>query len=291
MKPRTFRYLTREGVRGLTRHRGMTLTSIMTLSAGLLVLGVFLLVTFNVIRLITGLENRKQVAVYLKDSVTGDMRSQIENRFSLHPAVAKVTFVSKDEAWAEFSESVQVEGLLDAVGENPLPDAFRLDLRPESRDAGTIRGLAEEVGAWDEVDEVVTGGDWLLRLDRFARVVMWVTLAVGIAVALSIMAVVSNTVRLTVVARQDLIEIMKQVGASEGFIRIPFVSEGFLVSVTAGALALGMLFAANLALADRLGGVVFLSPLWCGGFLVFAAVVGTLGSLFSVRHVLGKVGF
>jgi len=291
VKPRTFRYLTREGMRGLTRHRGMTATSVMTLTAGLLVLGVFLLVTFNVTRLLAGLESRKEVAVYLKDGTPAEAREQIEHRFALHPAVAKSTFVSKEEAWDEFSASVHVDGLLDAVGENPLPDSFRLELKPDFRDAATIHGLEAEVKAWDEVEDVVTGGDWLLRLDRFARIVMWVTLAVGLAVALSIMAIVSNTVRLTVVARQDLIEIMKQVGASEGFIRLPFVSEGFLVSLLAGGLALGALFGATMAVDGRLGGVEFLSPLWCGAFVAFAVVAGTVGSLLSVRSVLGKVGF
>jgi cell division transport system permease protein len=212
----------------------------------------------------------------------------VETRAEGHPAVASVAFVSREEAWDEFSKTMETEGLLETVGGNPLPDAYRLTLRPERRDAATIESLAAEIGAWEEVDEVLSGGEWVGRLDRFAHSVLLFTAAIGIAIGLSIVLIVANTVRLTVVARQDLIHIMRVVGASEGFIRVPFLSEGILEAFLAGLLALTGLYAGTRLVAGRIDGVEFLSAAWCAGFLLLAVFLGLVGSAVSVRHVLRR---
>lgn len=289
MKPRTLRYLTAEGLRGMRRHRGLTLTAVVTMTASLLVLGVFLLTSYNLRRAIQQLESRKEVMVYLKDGLAPDDYTLFENRIKMHPAVATVTFVSKEEAWDEFAKTLDVDGLLETLGTNPLPDSYRLELKPEARDAAAITAMSDEVGKWDEVEEVLAGGEWVGRLDRFSRNVLLFTAAIGFAVGLSILAIVSNTVRLTVVARQDLIHIMRVVGASEGFIRVPFLSEGVIQALCAGLLSLGGLYLATRLITGRLEGVEFLSPLWCGGFLAVAMILGLLGSALSVRHVLRQV--
>jgi cell division transport system permease protein len=273
----------------MRRHRGLTLTAVVTMTASLLVLGVFLLTSYNLRRAIQQLESRKEIAVYLKDGMTPEDYTLFENRIKTHPAVATVTFVSKEEAWDEFSKSMEVDGLLETLGTNPLPDAYRLELKPEARDLATIAAMSDEVGKWDEVEEVLAGGEWVGRLDRFSRNVLLFTAAIGFAVGLSILAIVSNTVRLTVVARQDLIHIMRVVGASEGFIRVPFLSEGVIQALCAGLLSLGGLYLGTRLLTGHMDGVQFLSPLWCVGFLGVAMVLGLLGSALSVRHVLRQV--
>jgi cell division transport system permease protein len=289
MSLRTLRYLASEGMRGMRRHRGLSLTAVVTMTASLLVLGVFLITSYNVRRVLSGLENRKEMMVYLKDGLPPDALTQVESRAARHPAVSSVAFVSKEEAWDEFSKTLETEGLLETVGGNPLPDAYRLTLKPERRDALSIEALAGEIGAWEEVEEVLSGGEWVGRLDRFAHSVLLFTAAIGIAIGLSIVLIVSNTVRLTVVARQDLIHIMRVVGASEGFIRVPFLSEGVLEAFLAGVLALAGLYAATRMIADRIAGVEFLSFGWCAGFLFLAVLLGLLGSAVSVRHVLRRV--
>jgi cell division transport system permease protein len=290
MKIRTFKYLVGEGGRGLHRHSGLTFTAILTMTASLLVLGVFLVTTYNVRRVIEGLEGRKEVAVYLKEGISVEDRALFEERLNMHPAVAGARYVPKEEAWEEFSQSMNVKGLRETVGDNPLPDGYRLVLQPTSRDAATIAGLSAELETWDEVDEVLSGGEWVGRMDRFAHSVLLFTIAIGIAVALSIVVIVASTVRLTVVARQDLIHIMKSVGASEAFIRLPFLSEGAMQALFAAVVALGALFGATYLVSQRVADVEFLSLAWCGGFLGLALGLGLMGSLLSVRHVLRQVG-
>ena len=140
------------------------------------------------------------------------------------------------------------------------------------------------------MEEVVTGGEWVGRLDRFARSVLLFTAAIGIAVALSIVVIVGNTVRLTVLARQDLIHIMKSVGASETFIRIPFLSEGVMQAALAGLVSSAPSTAERCSCRHRIAECVHLTPLWCLGFLGAAVVLGFVGSALSVRHVLSQVG-
>jgi len=265
----------------MRRHRGLALTAVVTMTASLLVLGVFLVTSYNVRSVLTGLENR--------DGLTPTDMEMVEKRLEMHPAVESVQFVSREEAWDEFAREMDIEGLQETLGGNPLPDAYRLTLDPEHRDAETILSMQREISAWDEVDEVLAGGDWVGRLDTFAHSVLWFTLAIGLAVGLSIVAIVSNTVRLTVLARQDLIHIMRIVGASEGFIRVPFLSEGVVQALVAGMLALGGLYGATHLIAGRVVGVTFLSPLWCLGFLMLAVCLGLIGSVVSVRHVLRQV--
>ena len=286
MKPRTLRYLMLEGARGIRRHRGLTFTAILTMTASLLVLGVFLVTSYNVRRAISSLESRKEVMVYLKDGLKPSDLKLFENRAKQHPAVQSLTFISREEAWQTFSQSMKLENLQEAVGGNPLPDAYRVELKPERRNAFTIDTLSDEFLGWQEVEEVFSGGEWVGRLDRFAHSVLLFTAAIGIAIGLSIIAIVSNTVRLTVVARQDLIHIMRVVGASEGFIRVPFLSEGVLQALIAALLALGGLWGTTQFVGSRFGGVEFLSASWCFGFLSLAVLLGLLGSAVSVRHVL-----
>jgi cell division transport system permease protein len=97
-------------------------------------------------------------------------------------------------------------------------------------------------------------------------------------------------VRLTVVARRDLVHVMRSVGASEGFIRVPFLSEGLIQSLLAALVSLGLLYGAVILVSDRIAGVAFLSPVWILGFVGFAVVLGFLGSALSVRHVLRQAG-
>lgn len=290
MKPRTFQYLVSEGLRGMARHRALAVTAVVTMTASLLVLGAFLVTSYNVRKVIADLEARKEVAVYLEADTAPDVREMIEKRLLMHPAVAAAQFVSKDEAWDSFSKSMKTEGLLEMVGGNPLPDGFRVMLKPEARDANTIIALGDEVATWDEVSEVVSGGEWVGRLDRFARSALLFTLAIGVAVGLSIILIVANTVRLTVLARQDLIHIMKCVGASEMFIRIPFLSEGVLQAFFSGVAAIVVLYGGIVLVSDRVAGVSFLSPLWCAGFLLVSVLLGLVGSALSVRHVLRHAG-
>jgi cell division transport system permease protein len=285
MNFRTANYLLGEGLRAMRRHPALSLSAVVAMTASLLLLGGFLIISGNVRRIVDTLEGRKEVVVYLAPDLSTEARLRVEERLKDVPNVSGVRFVSPEEAWDDFTAEMSGEGLLEEVGENPLPASFELSLASSGRALAAIEAIAAEVGAWDEVDEVSYGGAWVSRLDSFSRQLLWLNLGVLIAVGLAVVAVVANTIRLTVIAKRDMIEVMKVVGASEWFIRMPFLYEGMVQTLAAALLSLGTLYGLTMALSERFGGVHFLTLPEAGLFIGTALFLGTAGSYVALRQV------
>jgi cell division transport system permease protein len=286
---RTARYLLGEGFNAVKRHPTLSAAAIVAMTASLLVFGVFLIVSVNVRRVVDSLEGKKAVVVYMKPEVSAESRLRVEERLKGIPGVTGVRYISPEEAWDAFTAEMSGEGLLEEVGENPLPASFELRMAPDRRDLTAMEGIASEIGTWEEVDEVAYGGAWVSQLDKLARRLLWLNIGVGIAVALAVIAVVANTIKLTVLAKRDMIEIMKIVGASEWFIRLPFLYEGAIQTLGAAIVSLGILYGATLMMSDRFGGVHFFSPLEAFSFVAVGLLLGVTGSYVALRHVLKEI--
>jgi septal ring factor EnvC (AmiA/AmiB activator) len=197
--------------------------------------------------------------------------------------VTGVRYVSREEAWRRFEEEMGETGLLEALGGNPLPESFELDLAPAARLYTGMQRIAQESQSVPGVGEAVFGGEWVRRLDRLLAAARLANALAGLLVGLSVIFIISHTIRLTVLAKRDLIEILHVVGASGAFVRLPFVVEGILQSAAAGGLALGLLAVAHRIAAPRLPGLLYLSGTQIGLFLGFAALMGAIGSALAVR--------
>jgi cell division transport system permease protein len=217
-------YFITEAWRGMWHHRSLTFTSIASLAGALLTIGIFLLFTANAQRALSTLGDRREVVVYLRDSATEDEVAALVARMNAMYGTA--TAVSKQEAWDEFARELGGDELLKAVGENPLPASIRLKLRTEFLNFAAMERIADGLAREPAVEEVRFGGEWVRRLDQFADGLARMNLAVGVIVALGVLVVVANTIRLTVVARRELLQIMALVGASPAFLRAPLLVEG-----------------------------------------------------------------
>lgn len=288
MKLRTFGYLAQEGVRAVRRHPALSASAIVSLTASLLVLGLFLLIGANIKRILDELEQKKQVVVYLKPGLPDEARQQTEMRLRDVPGVAGLDYVSPEQAWEQFTAEMDAEALLEAIGENPLPPSFQLRLTTDHRDLQRIQAMSNEIGGWEEVDEVSFGGAWVGNLDRLSRRLLWFNLVVGLVVGLAVIAVVANTIQLTVIAKRDMIHIMRTIGASQDFIQVPFLLEGAIQALVAGAFSLLILFGALSLLPDRFEGVHFFSPGQTGLYLLAALVLGLAGSWLALSRILGE---
>lgn len=289
MNARTSRFLLAEGLRAVRRHPSLTVASVVAMTASLLVLGGFLVVSANVRRTLESLEGRKEIVVYLTSGLGTEDRLRVEQRLREVPGVTGLRYVSPEEAWDEFTREMSGEGLLEEVGENPLPASFELKLAAAKRQLAGIEAIASEVGGWPEVDDVSYGGAWVGQLDRLSRRLFWLNLVVGVAVALAVVAVVSNTIKLTVLAKRDMIEIMKIVGASEWFIRLPFLYEGVIQAAAASLVALGLLFGGMTLASQHFGRLHFLSAAGTLGFLVVGMFLGLAGSWLALRQILKEI--
>jgi cell division transport system permease protein len=287
VKPNQLRYVLEESLTTMNRRRGANLVSTVIMGLSLLILGVFLLVTINVSAVIGKASEELRVYVYLKDGVDRPTQKEIQFRLLALNGIDDVQFVSRDEALVSFRRSLgRNADMLDALDGNPLPNAFRVKVKPEDVRTGFLEQMARQVEAWPGVEEVRYGQQWLERGEKLVKGFYVTDLVIGIIIFLSVIFVIANTVRLTVVTRQKTIEIAKLVGATDSYIQIPFLIEGALQGAVASLLAVGLL-AATFAFARRyLPGILFLEPAGIAVFVAFCAFLGAVGSLGAMRRFL-----
>jgi cell division transport system permease protein len=266
----------REAIRSLRQHRGLATTAILALTAALTLVGLFLLLTHNAQVALQFIGDRREMVVYLRDEVSDAQREALIKR--LTDLFGSVSYVSKDDAWKEFAQQVGDPQLLEAVGQNPLPASLRVRLRPELLNAPDMAEAAKQVQAFPEVEDVRYGAEWVSRLDSLGTGFRQGAIGMGIVVALAIVFVLYNTLRLTVLARRHQVEIMSRLGATDGFVARPFVLEAMFEAIVAALLALTALYAIQRALAFNLVGVVFLPWTWMVAFVGAAVAGGGLDS-------------
>jgi cell division transport system permease protein len=281
-------FFLREALRSMRQHRGLIVTAVLALTGALLACGLFLVLTHNAQSALELIGDRREMVVYLRDGVTTAQRDLLIGR--LHDLYGSATYVSKQQAWEEFSQSVGDPQLLEAVGENPLPASLRVKLRPELLTATAMEAVAKQVGEFPEVEAVRYGAEWVRRLDEISDSLIRVALAVGIVVGLAIVIVMYNTLRLMVLARRPQVEIMSRLGASDRFIATPFVLEGTLVAAMAALIALGLLFGGSQALAQRMIGFTFMPWSWAAVFFGAAIALAWITAQIALGRVLRSVG-
>lgn len=248
MKFQTIEYYFREVLLSMIRNRWMTFASIGTVAVSLFVLGVFLILVMNINKMASSLESQIQISVYINDNLPEAGRNEIEKMTRAMKNVATIEYVPREEALKILQARLgDNKKILDALGEsNPLPNAFLVTVKNADDVKKTAAAIADLYG----VDEVKYGQDVaanlfeLTHLMRFFGVIL-MALLLGATIF-----IISNTIRLTVFARRKEIAIMKYVGATDWFIRWPFILEGVGLGIIGGgvsALALRSFYSAMVA--------------------------------------------
>jgi cell division transport system permease protein len=278
----------REAARSFRQHRGLAYTAVFSLTASLTLSSVLLLLTHNAQNTLRDLGDRREMVVYLRDDVTPSQRDVLIGR--LGDLYGTVSYVSKEDAWKEFSREIGDPSLLEAVEDNPLPASLRIKLKNELLVPGAMDLAARQIGQFPEVEEVRYGEEWVRRLDQVRAALVRGTVGVGLVVALAIVFIVYNTIRLTVLARRPQVEIMSRLGATDGFISAPFVLEAMFEAALAGFLSLAMLFGVQQGLAARGVGLTFLPLPTALGFVAAAIGCAWLAAVLALSRVLRAVG-
>ena len=285
----TLGFTFREGFLNLRRAPLLSLTSVAVMGLSLFVLGIFLLITVNLRAAIQAVQKQVEVEVFVKEDIRDAELKSLDSFLREHPGVSGVRYLTREEALTSFrAELSDREYLLEALETNPLPDTFDVTLFDDWKTTDKINEIAQQIQGMAGVDEVKYGKEWVGRLNRIIVVLVLVDLFLGIVVALSSLVVVSNTVKLTLIARREMIELMKMVGATIGVIRRPFVIEGVLKGGMAALFASGLLAALTAFLASHVPEVVPLSMPMILAFLAFGMFLGGLGSVVSLQGFLRK---
>ena len=293
MKIRTFAYFLGEALKSLRRNSLMTLASIATVTLSLFILGMFLTTVLNLTHMASYLENQVELSVYLKDGLTTQQIGDVERKIRGLQEVKTVTFVNKDQALQEFKERLGEQSyLLDSLNGNPLPSSFAVVFETPSavREAAAV---LEQDGAVETAQYGQETIEQLFEVTRFIRIGGTVLI---LFLAFSTLFIISNTIRMTVFARRKEIQIMKYVGATNGFIRWPFLLEGMMLGLIGSILAGGCLWEMyRWGLAQLIEhGLAFLPMIPTYPFILQVAValvgigicIGGLGSAISVRKYM-----
>lgn len=245
MKLQTIEYYFREVAVSMIRNRWMTAASIGTVALSLFVLGVFLILVMNMNKMASSLESQVQISVYINDNLPEDGRKEIERMTREMKSVSAVEYVPREQALKILRERLgENKKILDALGEsNPLPNAFLVTVKS----ADDVKKTANLIGDLYGVDEVKYGQDVAANLFELTHLMRLFGVILMALLLFATIFIISNTIRLTVFARRKEIAIMKYVGATDWFIRWPFILEGVALGTIGGgvsALALRSFYAA-----------------------------------------------
>jgi cell division transport system permease protein len=276
-----------EMMTNLGRRKGGNTIAVIIMGLSLLILVVFLMVTLNMASLINKTSEEMRLFVYLDDGLGQEVAQDIQRRLLGFRGIEEVSFISKDEALIDFREILGEESdLLDDLVENPLPDAFRVKPKQGYITSEFLASIAAATVDWEGVEEVRYGKKWFERGERLAKGIYIIDLAFGLIIFLSVIFVIYNTVRLTVLHRRTTIDVMKLVGATNAFIRVPFILEGALQGIAASLIAIALLTAIYTFSSKYLPGLVFMRYNALIGFVIFCAMLGAVGSYSAMRRFL-----
>lgn len=287
----------REAINNVSGHRLLSIATTMTIALILMVFGLFLLVFLNLLGLGGTIRGQVMVTTYLQDHLNLNQIRDIEERLRQQPAVADVNFTSKEQALQEFQNSLQGQaGILQGLGENPLPASFDIKLKAVYQTPEAVKVLAQELKLIEGVEEVQDGLDWLDRFTVFADFIRIIGMGIGVLLGIAVITITANTIRLSIYARREEIELMRLIGAKEGFIRAPFFIEGAVVGFLGAIIALlslaGLffLFHQRFALGNQFywNDVLFsfLPYEMLLLFLALATFLGGMGGYFSARSFM-----
>lgn len=293
MNFQTIEYYFREVFLSMIRKRWMTFASIGTVTVSLFVLGVFLILVLNMTKMASSLESQVQISAYLLDGLTAEETKEIEKITREISTVARVEYVSKAQALKTLQERLgDQKKILDALGDsNPLPNYFLVTVKNSSDVKRTAEVIAEIYG----VEEVKYGQDVATNLFELTHLVRVFGLILMAILALATVFIISNTIRLTVFARRKEIAIMKYVGATDSFIRWPFVLEGILLGFIGGSVSAIILRSFYSAMTEKIYATLAFLPLieqfpfmnYLSLFLIVSGMlVGILGSTISLKKFL-----
>lgn len=232
-------YVIKEGIAGFKRARLASFTSIFSLFIAVLMLGVLARISYNAYDVAQSLRKSIDVEVFLHD-INERTTIELENKLQEHQLIQEVSYISKDSAAAVFKEQFG-SGSSSLAELNFLPASFRLKINPDT-EVVTVDSLVQQISNYRGVDEVRFNQKLLQLLETRFQTVAAVGGGLGILILLAALILVFNTIRLTIYAKRGLIKAMKLVGATNGFIRRPFVIEGMVQGLVAGLLSVGVMF-------------------------------------------------
>lgn len=299
MKFSGIRYLTNQGIENIWKNRMMAFASFCVLLVSLLLVGTSVLAYQNITSIVGGVEAKNEIIVYMNEDTSAEKLTQIEYLIQNTSNVADVQFYSKEDEYLALKERMEeYDVLFEALGEdNPLVDSFRVKVK----DISQMNKTVSEIQNLDGILKINAPYEFVSFLTQLRKILTWVMSALIIAMIIVSMVIISNTTRTSVYARREEIHIMKYVGATDTFIRVPFFIEGMVTGFFSGCAALVITWLVYSAVTDMLENqVTLLNIIGIGSIIQFEAIylyaalaymlggalIGAVGSSLSIRKYI-----
>jgi cell division transport system permease protein len=281
------RLVLRETMLAFRRAPLLSVLSISTIAFSLFVFGLFSLIAVNIHAAIGTVAERVEVVAYLRRGTPIEAITVGMADIQAFPEVQSVQQVTESEALARARRELpEFRDIFQDLEVNPLPASLEVRLKPEYRDAANAAAVADRLKGFPFVEDVRFGNDWVEKLDRVRTIATAAGTVIGAAFALVAIIIVSNTIRMAVLHRSREIAIMRLVGATDGFIRRPFLLEGLTKGVLGGLLALALCYGTYVLAGNIYHATLFFTPAESAAGVAAGGLLGLLGSSLSVgRHL------
>ena len=288
------RFYTR-AIKDILDNRFLTAITVVTISLSIMIAAAFALFFINAGDILNVWQKGIRMMVYLKPNTSEAARLDTKYRLQSIAGVLETRFISKSEALEKLKLQMEHHAaLLDSLKDNPLPDAFEVIVAPSARNSAELSFLAERIGALDTVEEVEYGQQWINRFSNIINLFRLAGYGIGTLFFMATVFIVANTIRLVLYSRRDEIEIMRLVGATDRFIKIPFFLQGMIQGGVGTLIGLTILLCGYYLLTAHFSQNVsgdlirlrFFSPGISSGIVLGGILVGWLGSWVSLKQFM-----
>jgi len=237
------RYFFSETFTSFKRNFIMGFTAITTVAITLFMVGFFAVIVYDIQGIIGSIKSQVEIAVYLEDNISVDLKDYIEQEVLSWSETEKATYISKEQALERFKEENEGSDILKEIQGNPLPASFEITLNnPEKIDQVALRFYDKDGNYIPGVNDVIYGREYVNTLFSITAVIGSIAFLIIIVLLLATIVLIFNTIRISIYARRKEIEVMKLVGATNWFVRIPFLFEGFFEGFTGSVISVILLY-------------------------------------------------
>ncbi len=288
------RYL-KQAIQDIIDNRFLSVVAIITIALSIFIVSAFGLFFLNAGDMMSAWERGIRVMVYLSPDITETERTDLQQRIHSMYGVADVRFISKDEGLELLKQQMQQQSsLLENLPENPLPDAFEIRMTGGAENSETIEVLSRQIEALPKVDDLEYGQQWIGRFVHVFSLLRLAGYAISCLFFMATAFIVANTIRLVLYSRREEVEIMRLVGATDTFIKLPFYFQGLLQGAIGGVIGIVALFVTYMLISSNISGglasVLFQIRFFpfgiCLLFVLSSMIIGWIGCFLSLRQFL-----
>lgn len=288
----------RHALRDIRKNRFVNAVSIITIALSVIITCSFILFFINTSDILTMWKKGVRIMAYLYQDVPAEKIPEIQKKIAGLYSVEDVRFISKEEAFDVLKQQMKRQSsLLENLKENPLPNAFEIRMIASSQTWEKVENLASQIKSIPQIEEVEYGQRWLARFSYIINLFKLSGYVLGMLFSVASVFIVANTVRLVLYSRRDEIEIMRLVGASDRFIKVPFYIEGIILGALGGIIGLIALFIIFVSITSNIDQSITSGAFQIRFFsydvmliiLISSMFVGWLGCFLSLKHIIKTV--